>query len=99
MKHVQSCCFANLNLLLSSRSRCHRHRRCLTSLDRDSGVIGGENEVALQQKEHRFDVGTIQKLLTAMFLAVDEVFKAILDVFRGRLWLAMLSPFQGCFAR
>ena len=58
-----------------------------------------KNEVALQQKEHKFDVGRIQKLLTAMFLAVDEVFTAILDVFRGRLWLAMLNPFQGCFAR
>ena len=28
MLHVQSCCFANLNLLLLWRSRCHR-RRCL----------------------------------------------------------------------
>ena len=25
--HVQSCCFANQNLLLFSRSRCRRHRR------------------------------------------------------------------------
>lgn len=58
-----------------------------------------ENEVALQQKEHKFDVGRMQKLLTAMFLTVHEVFTAILDVFRGRLWLAMLNPFQGCFAR
>jgi len=58
-----------------------------------------KNEVALQQKEHKFDDGRMQKLLAAMFLAVDEVFTAILDVFRGRLWLAMLNPFQGCFAR
>ena len=28
--HVQSCCFAYLNLLLVCRSRCHRHRRCLS---------------------------------------------------------------------
>ena len=30
--HVQSCCFANLNLLLFCRSRCRRRRRCLRSL-------------------------------------------------------------------
>ena len=30
--HVQSCCFANLNLLLFCRSRCRCHRRCLSSL-------------------------------------------------------------------
>ena len=30
--HVQSCCFANLNLLLFCRSRCRRPRRCLSSL-------------------------------------------------------------------
>ena len=30
--HVQSCCFANLNLLVYCRSRCRRHRRCLSSL-------------------------------------------------------------------
>ena len=34
--HVQSCCFANLNLLrfCRSRSRCRRRRRCLTFLTR-----------------------------------------------------------------
>ena len=31
---VQSCCFANLNLLLFSRSCCRRRRRCLSSLFR-----------------------------------------------------------------
>ena len=30
--HVQSCCFANLNLLLFCRSRWRRRRRCLSSL-------------------------------------------------------------------
>ena len=30
--HVQSCCFANLNLLLFCRSRCRCRRRCLSSL-------------------------------------------------------------------
>ena len=30
--HVQSCCFANLNLLLFCRSRCRHRRRCLSSL-------------------------------------------------------------------
>ena len=30
--HVQSCCFANINLLLLCRSRCRRRRRCLSSL-------------------------------------------------------------------
>ena len=29
---VQSCCFANLNLLLFCRSRCCRRRSCLTCL-------------------------------------------------------------------
>ena len=29
---VQACCFANLNLLLFCRSRCHRRRRCLRTL-------------------------------------------------------------------
>ena len=32
--HVQSCCFANLNLLRFCRSRCRRRHRCLTSLKR-----------------------------------------------------------------
>ena len=26
--HVQSCCVANINLLLFCRSRCRRRRRC-----------------------------------------------------------------------
>ena len=30
--HVQSCCFANINLLLFCRSRCRRRRLCLSSL-------------------------------------------------------------------
>ena len=30
--HVQSCCFANLNLFLFFRSRYRRRRRCLSSL-------------------------------------------------------------------
>ena len=30
--HVQSCCFACLNLLLFCRSRCRRRRRCVNSL-------------------------------------------------------------------
>ena len=30
VRYVQSCCFANINLLLFGRSRCRR--RCLTSL-------------------------------------------------------------------
>ena len=29
--HVQSCCFANINLLLFCRSPCRRRRRCLSS--------------------------------------------------------------------
>ena len=33
--HVQSCCFANLNLLLFCRSCCRRRRRCLSSLMRE----------------------------------------------------------------
>ena len=32
MIHVQSCCFANLNLLLFCRSRCRRCHRCLSSM-------------------------------------------------------------------
>ena len=31
VRHVQSCCFANLNLLPFCRSRCRRRRRCLSS--------------------------------------------------------------------
>ena len=30
--HVQSCCFANVNLLLFCRPRCRRRRRCLSSV-------------------------------------------------------------------
>ena len=30
--HVQSCCFACLNLILFCRSRCRRRRRCVNSL-------------------------------------------------------------------
>ena len=37
--HVQSCGFANRNLLLFCRSRSHRRRRCLSSLQR--GFLGG----------------------------------------------------------
>ena len=37
--HVQSCGFANRNLLLFCRSRWHRRRRCLSSLQR--GFHGG----------------------------------------------------------
>ena len=29
--HVQSCCFANINLLLCGRPRCRQRRRCLSS--------------------------------------------------------------------
>ena len=32
MMHVQSCCFADINLLLFNCSRCRRRRRCLNSL-------------------------------------------------------------------
>ena len=32
LMHVQSCCFANLNLLLFCRYRCRRRRRILSSL-------------------------------------------------------------------
>ena len=32
MMHVQSCRFANINLLLFNCSRCRRRRRCLNSL-------------------------------------------------------------------
>ena len=31
MMHVQSCCFADINRLLFCRSRCRRHRCCLSS--------------------------------------------------------------------
>ena len=31
-RHTQSCCFANLNLLLFCNSRCRRRHRCLSSL-------------------------------------------------------------------
>ena len=30
--HVQSCCFANLNLLLFYRSHCRRHQCCFSFL-------------------------------------------------------------------
>ena len=36
--HVQSCCFANINLLVFCRSRCRRRRLCLSSLC--FGVLG-----------------------------------------------------------
>ena len=31
-RDVQSCCFANLNLLLFCRSHCRHRRRCISSL-------------------------------------------------------------------
>ena len=37
MIHVQSCCFACLNLLLFRCSRCRRRRRCLSSLIVNTG--------------------------------------------------------------
>ena len=36
--HVQSCFFANLNLLLFCRSRCRRRRLCLSSLLGEEGT-------------------------------------------------------------
>ena len=42
--HVQSSCFASINLLLCFRSRCRRRRRCLcliSPLTARSGEIGG----------------------------------------------------------
>ena len=38
-EHVQSCCIANLNLLLFWRSRCHFRRLCSTSLVKTSSSI------------------------------------------------------------
>ena len=40
VKHVQSCCFANLNQLLFCRSRCRRRRRCLSSLKKSEEGAG-----------------------------------------------------------
>ena len=37
--HVQSCCFACLNLLLFCRSCCRRRRRCLSSMTSYKGAI------------------------------------------------------------
>ena len=44
--HVQSCCFANINLLLCLRSLCRRYCHCLSSLltARGGGVVGGGGE-------------------------------------------------------
>ena len=39
VRHVQSCCFADLNLLLFCCSRCRRRRRCLSSLIVNSGNL------------------------------------------------------------
>ena len=41
--HVQSCCFANLNLLFFWSSRCRRRRRILRSLLRCNNADGNEN--------------------------------------------------------
>ena len=37
--HVQSCCFANLNLLFFSRSRCRRRRHCMSLIKFPISVI------------------------------------------------------------
>ena len=41
--HVQSCCFANINLLLCFRSLCRRYCHCLSSplTARGGGVVAG----------------------------------------------------------
>ena len=52
MMHVQSCCFANINLLLFCRPRCPRCRRCLSSLlllfPRDKDPFDGVNELDVE---------------------------------------------------
>ena len=40
--HVQSCCFANIKLLLFCRSRCLRRRRCFSSLIAEQCVPSNE---------------------------------------------------------
>ena len=42
--HVQSCCFANLNLVLFCRSRCRPRRRCLSSLLAPMGSLPHQTE-------------------------------------------------------
>ena len=50
--HVQSCCFANLNLrVLVCRSRCRRRRRCLSFLI----VVKKEREGEIRDPSSRLD--------------------------------------------
>ena len=42
--HVQSCCFANLNLLLFCRCCWRRHRRCLSSVQMDARLLANNSQ-------------------------------------------------------
>ena len=51
MMHMQTCGFANLNLLLLCHSRCCRRRRYLSSLIR---VYSGMTDVSDLLREHKY---------------------------------------------
>ena len=48
--HVQSCCFANPNLLLFCRSRLRRRRRCLSSLLYQKAIHPVDHATVLNNK-------------------------------------------------
>ena len=54
--HVQSCCFASLNLLFFCRSRCRRRRRCLSSLLSHSVLQHNTRKIYFEEYV-RLDVG------------------------------------------
>ena len=58
--HVQSCCFANLNLLLSCRSLCRRHHHCLSTL---LALISKARDCRYSQTTEGDTDGTIESVL------------------------------------
>ena len=58
--HVQSCCFANLNLLLSCHSLCHRRHHCLSTL---LALISKARDCRYSQTTEGDTDGTIESVL------------------------------------
>ena len=87
--HVQSCCFACLNLLLFCRSRCRRRRRCINSLF----VIGG----GCPKWKPLVTGGTRPTTSEAVANSIKELF--LLKSTRSRRDQIFQFPFWGCQVR
>ena len=65
MMHMQSCCFANLNLLLFCHARCRHRHHYLSSLIR---VDSGMTNVIDLLREHKYFTFKFKKFKTGNFI-------------------------------